>query len=454
MFVWNMAISFQLLFIIISSVIFIYLRANSFKYYALYNIFLIIYVLSRSDGIYDSFEGFMMRFLGHANAIVFTQIVNFLIQIVFYTFYTIFALYFLDLDRRTKKFFGRVMLFLKFISVLFLVFAVLSYILKNSDLFVSLYLYIFVPLMLLVFVLSVVKTITHSGKHKYFFLTGVFAFVGCALVALVGSFVPSLHMKNPIIFFFIGNIIETIFFSLGLAYKIKLINDEKNRIEHQVIKHKHRQQIGKLHGLLEGEEKERKRIAEELHDGIAGDLSAIKFNLAYLNLKNRNPENVGILKELTEIIDKSSLQIREISHNLSPSSITNFGLITALKNMCLKVENLYGIKIKFEFSGDSIELSKTAETHIYRIVQELINNVVNHAEATQAEVDIVHHAPCISIMIKDNGKGFELGKSYHGIGLSNVDSRIRYLNAELKKSSSEKGCQFHININIHRIPQT
>lgn len=454
MFVWNMAISFQLLFIIISSMIFIYLRANSFKYYALYNIFLIIYVLSRSDGIYDSFESFMMRFLGHANAIVFTQIVNFLIQIVFYTFYTIFALYFLDLDRRAKKFFGRVTLFLKFISVLFLGLAFLSYALKNSDLFVSLYLYIFVPLMLLMSVLSVLKAIEHSGKHKYFFLTGVFAFVGCALVALVGSFVPSLHMKNPIMFFFIGNIIETIFFSLGLAYKIKLINDEKNRIEHQIIKHKHRQQIGKLHGLLEGEEKERKRIAEELHDGIAGDLSAIKFNLAYLNLKNRNQENAEILKELTEIIDKSSLQIRELSHNLSPSSITNLGLVAALKNLCLKVENLYGIKMNFEFSGDKIELNKTAETHIYRIIQELINNVVKHAEAKQAEVTIVHQPPSLNIMIKDNGKGFKPSTNSHGIGLSNVDSRIRYLNAELKKSSTENGSHFNININTHRIPQT
>lgn len=107
------------------------------------------------------------------------------------------------------------------------------------------------------------------------------------------------------------------FFSLGLAYKVKLINDDKNRILMQVTKHRHRQQISKLNGVLEGEEKERKRIAEELHDGVA-----IKYNLLALNSEDLKPKNSAIIKEITEIIDNSCLQIRELSHNLSPSSIT------------------------------------------------------------------------------------------------------------------------------------
>lgn len=453
-FVWNMSISFQLLFIIVSGVIFLYLRDKSFKYYGLYNIFLIIYVLSRSDTVYYGFQDFITPLLGSAEAQDFTHIFNFLIPIVFYSFYSIFAFYFLDLDKNAKKYFKRTKWVVKLMAYLFFGFAALSFAIRNADLFVTLYLYIYVPVMLVIFVLTLVQAIQRSGEHKFFFLIGVVVFVFCALIALAGSFIPSLGLENPITFFFIGNIIETIFFSLGLAHKVKLINEERNRINITVTKHRHQQQISKLQGLLEGEEKERKRMAEELHDGIAGDLSAIKYNLAYLKLNNKNPENEEVLRDVTQIIDKSCIQIREISHNLSPSSITNFGLITALQNFCMKIENIYGIPIRFTFTGERIELDKVIETHIYRIVQELVNNIIKHAEATKAEVTIRHHHPDITLMVKDNGKGFVMRKNNKGIGFGNIDSRIRFMNAKFSKINSETGSEFLIEINIDDLPET
>ncbi|MGZ8564566.1 MAG: sensor histidine kinase [Kaistella sp.] len=453
-FVWNMSISFQLLFIIVSGVIFLYLREKSFKYYGLYNIFLIIYVLSRSDDVYNGFQGLLTQVLGHSDALVFIQILNFFIQVVFLSFYSIFAFYFLDLDKVTGKYFTRAKWVVQFMAYLFFGFAVLSYAMKNSDIFITLFLYFYVPVMLVVFILTLVQAIRHSGQHKFFFLIGVSVFVVCALIALSGSFIPSLNMKRPITFFFIGNIIETIFFSLGLAHKVKLINDERNRVNYTATKHRHRQQISKLHGLLEGEEKERKRMAEELHDGIAGDLSAIKFNLAYLKFNNKYPENESVLQEVTQIIDKSCVQIREISHNLSPSSITNFGLITALQNFCMKIEGVYGIPVAFKFSGERIELSKVIEIHIYRIVQELVNNIIKHSEAKTAQVEIIHHHPYITVTVQDDGKGFVMSDNGKGIGLSNIESRIRFMNAKFDKLSSETGSSFKIEINLDNIPET
>lgn len=453
-FVWNMAISFQLLFIIVSGVIFLYLRDKSFKYYGLYNIFLIIYVLSRSDTVYYGFEDLLKPIFGSEDAEMITNILNFLVPIIFYTFYSIFAFYFLDFDKNAKKYFKRTKWVVKFMAYLFVGFAALCMAMRNSDLFVTLYLYIYVPVMLVIFVLTLLRAIQRSGEHKFFFLIGVVVFVFCALVALAGSFIPSLGLENPITFFFIGNIIETIFFSLGLAHKVKLINEERNRINVTVTKHRHQQQISKLQGLLEGEEKERKRMAEELHDGIAGDLSAIKYNLAYLKLSNKNPENEEILRDVTQIIDKSCIQIREISHNLSPSSITNFGLITALQNFCMKIENIYGIPIRFTSTGERIELDKVIETHIYRIVQELVNNIIKHAEAKTAEVIITHRHPHIIVSVKDNGKGFEMQKNNKGIGFGNIDSRIRFMNAKFSKTKSETGSSFLIEINIDNLPQT
>ena len=453
-FVWNMAISFQLLFIIVSGVIFLYLRDKSFKYYGLYNIFLIIYVLSRSDTVYYGFEDLLKPLFGSVDAQIFTHILNFLIPIVFYSFYSIFAFYFLDLDKNAKKYFKRTTWIIKFMAYLFFGFAALCFAMKNADLFVTLYLYIYVPVILIIFVLTLVQAIQRSGEHKFFFLIGVVVFVFCALVALAGSFIPSLGMENPIIFFFIGNIIETIFFSLGLAHKVKLINEERNRVNITVTRHRHQQQISKLQGLLEGEEKERKRMAEELHDGIAGDLSAIKYNLAYLTLNNKYPENEEVLRDVTQIIDKSCIQIREISHNLSPSTITNFGLITALQNFCMKIENIYGIPISFTSTGERIELDKVIETHIYRIVQELVNNIIKHSEAKNAEVTITHRHPHITVAVKDDGKGFEMRRNNKGIGFGNIDSRIRFMNAKFSKLETENGSGFLIEINIDHLPET
>ncbi len=143
MFVWNMSISFQLLFIIVSGVIFLYLREKSFKYYGLYNIFLIIYVISRSDDIYYGFQELMIRLLGRTDGIVFVQILNFFIQIVFYSFYSVFAFYFLDFEKNAKKYFKRSLWVIKFLAYLF--FWVCSFMLCHEK-FRSVYNIVYLPL--------------------------------------------------------------------------------------------------------------------------------------------------------------------------------------------------------------------------------------------------------------------------------------------------------------------
>lgn len=451
-FIWSMSISFQLLFIIISGVFFLYLKEKSFKYYALYNIFLVIYVLSRYDPIYDGSQELLAVVLGGKNAAVLMHITSFLVQVAFYIFYTIFALYFLDLDKHDKKFFGRIIWLLRLLGSFFVVLGILCFFIKNEDLFIDFYIFLYVPVMLSLFLPSVYRAIKFSGKHKDYFLIGASSFVFCALTAFTGSFVSSLNMNNPIIFFYIGIIVETIFFSLGLAFKMKLINDERNKIRAEVIKHKHRQQISRFSGLLQGEEKERKRMAEELHDGIAGDLTAIKFQLSTFNIDEASPKNAAVIQEVSNIINNSYEQIREISHNLSPSSIINYGLRGALENFCQKIGNNYKMKFDCDYSGEKLELSKTVQVHIYRIIQELVNNMVKHAGATEGKVEITYHKPALRIVVKDNGKGFSTKEINPGIGLSNIDSRIRFLNAKFVKENVGQGSKFIIDINTDQVP--
>lgn len=452
-FVWNMAISFQLLFVIISGVIYIYLRKKSFKYYALYNLFLGIYIVSRDDQYYNKLETFINLFLSKENTVDFLYILFLFVQVVFYCFYSIFTLYFLDLDIHTKKFFKNLVLLFRVLVALFFILGIVCYIVDNQSLYFNLYTFLFLPIILSTFYPTVSRAVKYSGKHRGFFLIGLSSFVCCALIAFIGSQFSSLESYNPISVFYVGIIIETLFFSLGLAYKIKLINDEKNRVQHLVVKHRHQQQISKLKGLLEGEENERKRIAEELHDGIAGDLSAIKFNLTFLNQKNENSENKELLNELSQIIDKSCVQLREISHNLSPTAITDYGLLLAVENYCKKIEHIYGLKVNYHFSGDAVRFSNTTETHIYRIIQELLNNIVKHSEANLATVEIINEEKNLTIKVEDNGKGFTQNNFTKGIGLSNIDSRIRFLDAHIKRDSDVHGTVFQIQMRTDKISQ-
>ncbi len=307
--------------------------------------------------------------------------------------------------------------------------------------------------MITLFLFTVAKGINNSGNHKYLFLIGVCFYVLFAVAAFVGSIVDSLEVVNPIKFFYVGIILETIFFSLGLAYKIKMMNDEKNRVQRLVILHRHQQEISKLQGLVEGEERERKRWAEELHDGVSGDLAAIKINIENLKNSAKTNENQAVFTDISETIDKSCVAIRELSHNLSPSNIIKFGLKYAITDYCEKVGHLHNIPMTVLFNGELPKLPKTIETHIYRIVQELTNNIVKHAKATTGTVELSSKEDTLTISVKDNGKGFSLNDDGNGIGLSNIDSRARFLNATMQVSSSKNGSAYIIYLKYSSLPK-
>lgn len=447
-----MVASYQLLFVVISSVIFIFIRDKSFKYYALYNLTLIIYILSRNDIIYDGFVDYVAQFLGPDRALIFTSILCFFVQVCFYNLYVIFVMYFLDLHRHTKKYFATIIKLVRFLTVFFFVAAFICYYYQNSDLYIKLFSFILLPSLIALFIPSVTRVLEFSGAHKYYLIIGVFIFIICGLTAFAGSNIPSLEMKSPISYFYFGLIVETIFFSLGLAYKVKIINDERARIRISVTHHKYKQHISKINGLIEGEEKEKNRIAEELHDGITGDLSAIRINLERLKYVDDNPQNVEIINDVIRIVDKSCLHIREISHNLSPHSIINYGLIASIEKVCASLETLYAVKCTFTHVGEPLDTEASTETHLYRIAQELLNNLVKHSHSKTAHVSISYFKPLLELKITDHGKGFTFENLSRGIGFDNIESRVRILNGKFSKEETEIGSAFMIRINTDKIP--
>ena len=201
-------------------------------------------------------------------------------------------------------------------------------------------------------------------------------------------------------------------------------------------------QIKTLESLIEGEEKERNRIAKDLHDGLNGQLSAIKYKLSSLA-----DEQDGALDEVIDMIDDSCEQVRTISHNLIPPSLENFDLIDAAEDFCSYMDEAHDPEIIFQHMGDNIKIDKQVEINIYRIIQELVTNSIKHANAKEITVQLSKRAELLQVTVEDDGNGFDPKQiESKGIGLKNIQSRVDYLQANLDFNSNTQGTSYIIEI--------
>ncbi|RLD26093.1 MAG: hypothetical protein DRI54_03535 [Bacteroidetes bacterium] len=226
-----------------------------------------------------------------------------------------------------------------------------------------------------------------------------------------------------------------------------VFQQRQKRKDQEIITLKREHQIKTLESLMEGEEKERLRIAKELHDGVNGDLSAIKYKLSSLLELNNT-----VIQEAITMIDNSYDQVRAISHNLVPPSLINFSLLEATQEYCNNLDAIHPIQIFYQQIGEVVSIPKKAEVSIFRIIQELVNNSIKHADASEITVQISCRDNMLQLTIEDNGKGFDKGKVMGaGIGLSNVESRVDYLEATMDLISNDQGTSWTIEIDTNKL---
>ena len=219
----------------------------------------------------------------------------------------------------------------------------------------------------------------------------------------------------------------------------------------EILALKNQQEVVKLEALIDGEEKERNRLAQELHDGINGDLAVIKYKISSIVPSKFSKKENTFYNDAISMLDNAVDQVRRISHNLAPPSLHNFDLIEAIQQFCSKQNASNSVNISFQYFGNRLVLKKEKETAIYRIIQELLNNTIKHANATEALVQLNNHEDTLNITVEDNGQGFDTNASGSGIGLQNIKSRINFLKANLDINSNTKGTTFSIEINLDKM---
>lgn len=210
-------------------------------------------------------------------------------------------------------------------------------------------------------------------------------------------------------------------------------------------------QLAAAESVLKGEEQERTRLAKDLHDGLGGMLSGIKYSM---NTMKGNlimtPENAQAFERSMDMLDSSIKEMRRVAHNMMPEALVKFGLDTALRDFCNDINLSGALQVSYQSIGlESVQFEQTTAITIYRIVQELVNNTMKHAAAATAIVQVSKTNEEISITVEDDGKGFDpvILQGAKGIGWSNIHGRVEYLKGKLDiRSAPGKGTSVHIEI--------
>ena len=254
------------------------------------------------------------------------------------------------------------------------------------------------------------------------------------------------NQRNIYLFSGTGTIVVILF--LFLFYRHKTRKD--NIITEQRIQQlEEEKKLLAAKFLVEGQEEERKRIAKELHDGLGVLLSTAKMQFA--TIKDKSPENKPLIDKATKLLEQATGDVREISHNMMPGLLTKFGLYEATEDLFDKLNETSGLKAIIEIKGEQTRLQENKEIMLYRIIQEMVNNTLKHAEAKNILLDMNIQSETLNIKYSDDGKGFVVSEKLESksFGLTSIQSRVSFLNGQVKiESIPGTGTSYFIKVPI------
>ncbi|HET8572853.1 MAG TPA: ATP-binding protein [Edaphocola sp.] len=212
--------------------------------------------------------------------------------------------------------------------------------------------------------------------------------------------------------------------------KQKLKNEQLINVERQ-------QEIKVMKAIMSGEEQERIRLAREIHDGIMVQFSVLKMNLSALVGREKIFVAKETLRPLLEQLDEATNNLRRTAHNLMPDMLLEEGLPEALYYFCNNLKKSTPLEIVFHVLGNIPRFDVQFELSVYRIIQELVQNVIKHAEATQLIVQLSYENNLLSLTVEDNGKGMQQNDpdAVNGLGMKSIHARVTGLNGRIETDS-------------------
>jgi len=201
--------------------------------------------------------------------------------------------------------------------------------------------------------------------------------------------------------------------------------------------------------LVEGQEEERKRIATELHDGLGVLLSATKMQFSVLS--DKSPENRELIDKASKMLEQASGDVRKISHNMMPGLLTKLGLYEAVEDLIERIGDSGEINAVCHFEGEQDRLPENKEIMLYRVIQEMVNNTIKHAQAKNMVLSFANHSDHLAIKYTDDGKGFDYNSKIDNdsLGLKSIHSRVNFLNGTMNvETKPGHGVKYTLNIPV------
>jgi signal transduction histidine kinase len=213
----------------------------------------------------------------------------------------------------------------------------------------------------------------------------------------------------------------------NIHHKRVLVKKENEIQKHKINELENERLLLATQSVLKGEDSERKRLARDLHDGLGGLLSGVK--IALNNMKGNvvlSSDSVNDFNQALGMLDSSITELRRVAHNMMPEALMKLGLKDTLTDFCYELGKVNPMQIDFQFYGQFERVESNLEINIYRIIQELVNNAIKHADAKELVVQMIQEPKRLCFIVLDNGKGFELKEIEHtkGMGLASIKSRV------------------------------
>lgn len=236
-------------------------------------------------------------------------------------------------------------------------------------------------------------------------------------------------------------LVAVVFVTIGyVVYRLRL-NAVRRRQSYLELINSHQQRL--IDSEIRTQERERKRIATDLHDGVGTSLSSVKLLLSD-SINMADHERRARVQEINDNLTDVIAEIKRIVYDLHPPALERYGLQVGLKNLVQRVNNHGGIAIKFDFYGQR-EVTPQVAIMVYRIMQELISNTLKHARASEIRIHINQFDDEMNIMYEDNGIGM-VGSLFNGLGLLSIESRVRTLQGRMSWESNHKGTFYNFDI--------
>ncbi len=303
---------------------------------------------------------------------------------------------------------------------------------------------------IVVFLASAIQQAVQKNKLGWFYLASA-SYLAYAIISY-GFYILG-YSKNNSMYkvpndIQIGVLVETFIIFLGIIYRYNLFKRDKMLLLAKI----NQQQQETAQQIVAAQEEERKRLAQDLHDDLGATLSTLLLHTSNLPEDEQWNRQTVLSHNATSIaISKKALaDLRLISHNLLPKDFANLGIFRILQNKVEELNSLGFIDFRLVTSGNQALIAPIVSITVYRIINELINNVIKHSMASYCNVELIIDEENLMLIIEDNGTGISLSESNLGIGLKNIKSRVEFLGGILNIDGNKKGTSTIIEIPLNQ----